>query len=67
MPTIIEIDKVHKVYDTGAVKVPALRGVTLSVLSGEFVAIIGAEAAGQIDVDEHYRLPGPPDVRSVPL
>jgi putative ABC transport system ATP-binding protein len=45
--TIIELDAVHKVYDTGAVKVPALCGISLSVLSGEFVSIMGASGSGK--------------------
>src|SRR5579885_1063610 len=31
---LIELSDVHKVYDTGEVKVPALRGVSMKVLSG---------------------------------
>jgi putative ABC transport system ATP-binding protein len=45
--TVIELDKVEKVYDTGAVKVPALRGISLTVGPGEFVAIMGASGSGK--------------------
>jgi putative ABC transport system ATP-binding protein len=45
--TVIELDNVHKIYDTGEVKVHALCGVSLTVLSGEFVAVMGASGSGK--------------------
>src|SRR5438105_4202673 len=47
MAPLISLDNVEKVYDTGAVKVPALRGVSLRISAGEFVAIMGASGSGK--------------------
>lgn len=47
MASIIELENIHKVYDTGAVQIPALRGLSATVLSGEFVAIMGASGSGK--------------------
>ena len=42
MPPVIELENVTKVYDSGDVQVQALRGVSLAIQPGEFVAIVGA-------------------------
>jgi putative ABC transport system ATP-binding protein len=47
MIPLISLENVRKIYDTGTVKVPALRGVSLEVSPGEFAAIVGASGSGK--------------------
>ena len=44
---MIELDNITKIYRMGKVEVPALRGITLNIQSGEMVALIGASGSGK--------------------
>jgi putative ABC transport system ATP-binding protein len=45
--SLIEIDHLTKVYQLGEVEVHALRGVSVHISRGEFVAIMGASGSGK--------------------
>ena len=47
MKTILQADNLDKVYRVGSVDVHALRGVSLDVKEGEFVAIMGPSGCGK--------------------
>ncbi|CAM3638576.1 ABC transporter ATP-binding protein [Kibdelosporangium persicum] len=47
MNPVIEVTALHKTYGTGETEVHALRGVDLTVWSGEYLAIMGASGSGK--------------------
>ncbi len=44
---LIRVEEVHKYYDLGETRVHALRGVSVDIGRGEFVAIMGASGSGK--------------------
>jgi len=47
MSAIVQLEDIHKIYDSGEVPVHAVRGVTLGIGAGEFVAVMGASGSGK--------------------
>jgi putative ABC transport system ATP-binding protein len=47
MATILKAENLEKVYRVGKVDVPALRGITLEVQEGEFLAVMGPSGCGK--------------------
>src|ERR1700674_5089354 len=47
---VIRLENVHKIYDLGEIQVQALRGVSLTVSEGAFVAVMGPSGSGKSTV-----------------
>jgi putative ABC transport system ATP-binding protein len=45
--SLLQLERVTRVYDMGHVQVEALRGVSIAIGAGEFVAIIGPSGSGK--------------------
>lgn len=44
---VIKVDRLYKTYKMGDIEVKALRGVSLNITEGEFIAIMGSSGSGK--------------------
>ena len=47
MAAVVQLEDIHKIYDSGEVQVHAVRGVSLEFSKGEFMAVMGASGSGK--------------------
>src|SRR6266540_3791573 len=47
-PPVVKLEDIHKIYGNGSeIAVHAVRGVTIDIQKGEFVALMGASGSGK--------------------
>jgi putative ABC transport system ATP-binding protein len=44
---VLSVEDAHKYYDLGETRVHALRGISVAIRSGEFIAVMGASGSGK--------------------
>ncbi|MEO6992832.1 MAG: ABC transporter ATP-binding protein [Lacunisphaera sp.] len=47
MAAVVQLEEIHKIYDSGEIPVHAVNAVTLQIPQGEFVAVMGASGSGK--------------------
>ena len=47
MSAVVQLTDIHKIYDSGEVQVHAVRGISLEIQRGDFIAIMGASGSGK--------------------
>ena len=45
-PAVVKLENIEKTYESGEVKVHAVRGISIEIHQREFVAIMGASGSG---------------------